>query len=102
MRDQQLWTEHATFINGLVDEGFLLLGGPLADRSRLDDDFSPVSEPVGDDRLYRTMVVVQAPGSGEVAGRLAEDPWIRSGVIERTSIDRWEVLVGDPASASDS
>lgn len=105
MRDQQLWTEHVTFINGLVDEGFLLLGGPLADRSRLDDDFydfSPVSEPVGNDRIYRTMVVVQAPGSGEVAGRLAEDPWIRSGVIERTSIDHWEVLVGDPASASDS
>ena len=101
MRDQQLWTEHVTFINGLVDEGFLLLGGPLADRSRPDDDFSPVSEPVGDDRLYRTMVVVQAPGSGEAAGRLAEDPWIRAGVLVRTSIDRWEVLVGDPASARD-
>jgi hypothetical protein len=48
------------------------------------------------------MVVVQAPESGEAAGRLAEDPWIRSGVLVRTSIDRWEVLVGDPASASDS
>jgi uncharacterized protein YciI len=100
MRDQQLWTEHATFINGLVDEGFLLLGGPLADRSRPDDDFSPVSEPVGDDRLYRTMVVVQAPGSDEAAARLTEDPWIRSGVLVSTSIDRWEVLVGDPAAAA--
>jgi uncharacterized protein YciI len=100
MRDQQLWTEHATFINGLVDEGFLLLGGPLADRSRPDDDFSPVSEPVGDDRLYRTMVVVRAPGSDEAAARLTEDPWIRSGVLVSTSIDRWEVLVGDPAAAA--
>jgi uncharacterized protein YciI len=102
MRDQQLWTEHVTFINGLIDEGFLLLGGPLADRSRADDDFSPVSQPVGEGRLYRTMVVVQAPESGEAAGRLAEDPWIRSGVLVRTSIDRWEGLVGAPASASDS
>jgi uncharacterized protein YciI len=100
MRDQQLWTEHATFINGLVDEGFLLLGGPLADRSRPDDDFSPVSEPVGDDRLYRTMVVVRAPGSDDAAARLTEDPWIRSGVLVSTSIDRWEVLVGDPAAAA--
>jgi uncharacterized protein YciI len=100
MRDQQLWTEHATFVNGLVDEGFLLLGGPLADRSRPDDDFSPVSEPVGDDRLYRTMVVVRAPGSDDAAARLTEDPWIRSGVLVSTSIDRWEVLVGDPAAAA--
>jgi uncharacterized protein YciI len=100
MRDQQLWTEHATFINGLVEEGFLRLGGPLADRSRPDDDFSPVSEPVGDDRLYRTMVVVRAPGSDEAAARLTEDPWIRSGVLVSTSIDRWEVLVGDPAAAA--
>lgn len=98
MRDQQLWSEHATFINGLVDEGFLLLGGPLVDRSRPDDDFSPVSEPVGEDRLYRTMVVVEAHESAEAADRLAEDPWIRSGVLERTSVDRWEVLVGDPTS----
>jgi uncharacterized protein YciI len=100
MRDQQLWTEHATFINGLVDEGFLLLGGPLADRSRPDDDFSTVSEPVGDDRLYRTMVVVRAPGSDDAAARLTADPWIRSGVLVSTSIDRWEVLVGDPAAAA--
>lgn len=102
MRDQQLWSEHATFVNGLIDEGFLHLGGPLAGGSRLDDDFSPASEPVGDDRVYRTMVVVEAPGSGEAADRLAEDPWIRSGVLVRTSIDRWEVLAGDPAAASEA
>jgi hypothetical protein len=102
MREQQLWDEHVVFVNGLIDEGLLHLGGPLADGSRPDDDFSPASEPVGDDRIYRTMVVVEAPGSGEAAARLAEDPWIRSGVIVRTSIDRWEVLVGDPAAGSDA
>jgi hypothetical protein len=25
MRDQQLWTEHVAFINGLIDERFLVL-----------------------------------------------------------------------------
>jgi hypothetical protein len=60
----------------------------------------PVSEPVGDDRLYRTMVVVRAPGSDDAAARLTEDPWIRSGVLVSTSIGRWEVLVGDPAAAA--
>ena len=102
MREQQLWPEHAAFINGLIDDGVLLLGGPLADRSRPDDDFSPATEPVGDDRRYRTMVVVQAAESAEAADRLAEDPWIRSGVLVRTSIDRWEVLVGDPAAAAEA
>jgi len=99
MRDQQLWAEHATFINSLMDEGFLLLGGPLADGSNLDDDFSPASEPVGDERLYRTMVVVQAADSAEAARRVEQDPWVRSGVLERTSIDRWEVLAGDLPAA---
>ena len=102
MRDQQLWPDHVAFINGLIDDGFLLLGGPLADRSRPDDDFSPASEPVGDGRLYRTMVVVQASESGAADGRLAEDPWIRSGVLVRTSIERWEVLVGDPSAAGEA
>src|SRR5581483_8711181 len=38
MREQQLWPEHVTFVNGLMDDGFLLLGGPLAD-GRAGDDF---------------------------------------------------------------
>lgn len=28
MRDQQLWSEHAAFVNGLIDDGFLLVGDP--------------------------------------------------------------------------
>src|SRR5690242_1775725 len=98
MRDQQLWSEHATFINGLIDEGFLLLGGPLADGSNV-DEFSPASEPVGDERLYRTMVVVQAGDGAEVARRVEQDPWVCSGVLERTSIDRWDVLAGELSPA---
>jgi|SRR5581483_10819227 len=94
MREQQLWPEHVTFVNGLMDDGFLLLGGPLAD-GRAGDDFSPAAEPVGDDRVYRTMGVVQAADRAEAERRAAEDPWARAGVIERTSIDRWEVLAGE-------
>src|SRR5262245_36735808 len=30
-REQRYWDEHAAFIDGLVDEGFILLGGPLSD-----------------------------------------------------------------------
>lgn len=93
MRGQQLWSEHATFINSLMDEGFLLLGGPVTDGSNVDDDFASV--PVGDEGLYRAMVVVQAADGDEVARRVEQDPWVRSGLLERTSLERWDVLAGD-------
>jgi hypothetical protein len=28
MREQDKWDEHAAFMDGLADEGFILLGGP--------------------------------------------------------------------------
>lgn len=30
-REQPFWDEHAKFIDQLVDEGFILMGGPLED-----------------------------------------------------------------------
>ena len=36
MREQDGWDEHAKFMDGLVEEGFILLGGPLeGDRETL-------------------------------------------------------------------
>ena len=29
MRQQEKWDEHATFMNALIDDGFVVLGGPL-------------------------------------------------------------------------
>jgi uncharacterized protein YciI len=98
MREQPLWSEHAAFVNELMEDGFFLLGGPLAG-SDLDDGFSPVSDPVGADGLYRTMVVVQAADRAEAERRAEQDPWVRGGVIERASIDRWELLAGDLPAA---
>ena len=43
MREQDYWSEHAEFVNGLLDEGFMLLGGPL-----------------GEGNPYRAMVIVDA------------------------------------------
>jgi uncharacterized protein YciI len=93
MREQPLWPEHAEFVNGLMDEGFFLLGGPIAG-SDVDEAFSPASDPVGTERFYRTMIVVQAADVSEAVRRVEQDPWVRGGVIERTSIDRWELLAG--------
>ena len=34
-RDQELFDEHARFLDGLVDEGFIILGGPVDERDLL-------------------------------------------------------------------
>ena len=35
LEEQSRWTEHAAFMDGLVDDGFIVLGGPLADDGRV-------------------------------------------------------------------
>ncbi len=56
LREQDGWDEHATFMDGLVEDGFTLLGGPLA----------------GD---RETLHVVDAPTEADVHARFAEDNW---------------------------
>ena len=54
LREQDGFEEHARFMDGLVDEGFVVLGGPLAD-----------------DRYVQ--LVVEAPSEEAVHERLAGD-----------------------------
>lgn len=74
MREQALWAEHARFMNGLVDDGLILLGGPL------DGDREAVH-------------VVDAPSEEHLRDRLAEDPWARNGMLRVTSVERWTILL---------
>jgi uncharacterized protein YciI len=74
MRDQAGWDEHARFMDGLVDAGFLLLGGPLeGDRD--------------------TLHVVEAETEAEVRARLAKDPWAANGMLRPVAVERWTVLL---------
>jgi uncharacterized protein YciI len=74
MRDQAGWDEHARFMDGLVDEGFILLGGPLeGDRD--------------------TLHIVQAESEDAIRRRLSEDPWASNGMLTPASIERWTVLL---------
>ena len=34
-REQRGWDEHAVFMDGLLDEGFVVLGGPIGDGERV-------------------------------------------------------------------
>jgi len=74
MRKQAGWDEHARFMDGLIDAGFVLLGGPLE----------------GD---HETLHIVEAESEEAIRERLAEDPWAVNGMLRPASIERWTVLL---------
>ena len=74
MREQDRWTEHAHFMNALVDDGLILLGGPLEG---------------GRDAFH----VVDAPSEDALRARFAEDPWARNGMLTITNVERWTILL---------
>ena len=65
------WDEHAAFMDGLVDSGFLVLGGPLADE-------------------VRVAHAVEAESPEAIRARLARDPWSESH-LRIESIDAWTI-----------
>jgi uncharacterized protein YciI len=70
IRQQPGWTAHAAFMDGLVADGFILVGGP-----------------VGDHR--QTLHLVDAADDDEIRQRLADDPWAQAGLLEVGSIQPW-------------
>jgi hypothetical protein len=77
MRDQKGWPEHAVFVDALADERFVILGGPL-----------------GNYRKHRAMLILDAPNEEILRKRLAEDPWMRDGVLRTIELYSWEILLG--------
>ena len=73
-REQPFWDEHAAFIDGLVEEGFILLGGPLVDEGG-------------------AMVVVRANDEAAVRARMAPDPWYQEQILDLVSIKRWDIFI---------
>ena len=73
-RQQPLWDEHAEFIDELVAEGFIFMGGPLVDEGG-------------------SMLVVNADDEMEVREKLKSDPWMRHGVLKLESVKRWEIFI---------
>ena len=73
-RQQRGWDQHAAFMDGLVERGFVVLGGPLGD----------AVDPVA-------MLVVDATSAGEVTAQLAADPWKAMGILHVGSITPWTI-----------
>jgi len=71
MEEQSDWPAHASFMDGLVDEGFVVLGGPLADEERV-------------------VHVVEAESEDAVRATLARDPWSKTH-LRVDAIDPWTI-----------
>ena len=71
LEEQSGWTEHAAFMDGLVDAGYIVLGGPLADE-------------------HRVVHAVEADSEDEIRATLARDPWTGTH-LRIDTIDPWTI-----------
>ncbi len=78
-REQAGWDEHAAFMDRLVDEGVVVLGGP-----------------VGEDDGDYALLVMEVSDAAEVRDRLAADPWGEDMLVTE-SIEPWSVFLRRPA-----
>jgi uncharacterized protein YciI len=74
LREQDGFDEHARFMDALVEEGFIVLGGPLEG---------------GREVLH----AISAPSEEQVRARLAEDNWHENGMLMLKSIEPWTILL---------
>ena len=75
-REQPFWTEHAEFIDRLVAEGFVLIGGPLVDEGG-------------------SLLIFNAEDENEVRSKMKNDPWLKHGILKLEHIKRWQIFI-DP------
>ena len=71
LEEQSGWDEHAAFMDGLVEDGFLVLGGPLGDE-------------------FRVVHAVEAQSEEDIRATLARDPWSGSH-LEIDVIEPWTI-----------
>lgn len=77
LEGQSGWLSHAAFMDGLVDDGVVVLGGPLADERRV-------------------VLVVEAASESEVRVVLGRDPWSHTHLVVE-SVDAWTIRLDSRA-----
>ena len=73
-REQPFWDEHAAFIDRLVAEGFIWMGGPLVDEGG-------------------SLLILNAEDENEVREKMKNDPWLKHGILKLESIKRWQIFI---------
>ena len=82
LEEQSGWDAHADFMDGLVDAGFIVLGGPLVDE-------------------HRVVHAVEAESEKDVRATLARDPWSGTHLVVH-SVEPWTIRLdgtGRPAAS---
>jgi len=75
MEDQGEWDAHAVFMNGLVNDGFVVIGGPLEGTTDV-------------------LLAVRAESAEAIEARLAADPWTEMGLLRLGRIAPWTLRMG--------
>ena len=81
IRQQDAWDEHAAFMDGLVEDGFLIVGGPLGTGER-------------------TLHLVDAEDDETIAARFATDPWAVAEMLRIDSIEPWALWLDGRQTAA--
>lgn len=72
-REQAGWDAHAAFMDALVEDGLVVLGGPIGE---------------GDGE--NVLLVLNADSESAIRARLAEDPWMDA-ILTIESVRPWSV-----------
>jgi uncharacterized protein len=72
IREQSAFDEHGAFMDRLVEEGSIILGGPLDDGEQ-------------------ALLIFEAQDEAEIRARMAEDPWLPMGLLDIGEIRHWAV-----------
>jgi uncharacterized protein YciI len=75
MEDQEDWGAHASFMNALEKEGFVLLGGPLEGTNEV-------------------LLLIRKTSADEIVERLSADPWSSRDILRISRIMSWTLRLG--------
>jgi len=75
LEEQQAWQPHATFMNALHADGFVIFGGPLGGTPDV-------------------LLIVRADDEAEIRLRLETDPWSRMNLLTIARIVPWTIRLG--------
>jgi len=76
LEGQMEWQAHRGFMNSLVDEGFVVLGGPLEGTSEV-------------------LLIFRAASPEEIMSRWSEDPWAKLDLLRVSRIMPWDLRLGE-------
>ena len=75
LENQQKWDEHASFMNALKRNGFIILGGPL-------------------EGTRDVLLIVRASSQDEINDRFRDDPWTSLDLLRISRIAPWTIRLG--------